>query len=292
MTTVAFIGLGAMGSRMAQNLAAAGFSLRVWNRDASKTRDFAAKGATACATPADAATGAQFVVSIIADDKATREVMLGAQGVLTGAASGTVIIDSSTNTPAMSREVAGAAAAKGCSYLDAPVSGSTPQAQARELVFIVGGDAAAFEQAKPVLAAMGKSMFRMGGPGTGATVKLLVNMITGTFLAALSEAAQVAEAADVDREALLSVLGEGPTACRSLKSKLPKMLGRDFSPQFQLELMEKDLRYFQLLAQDLDRATPVAALVRSQFQAGRRADLGKLDSSAIFLQLSGEKPAG
>jgi 3-hydroxyisobutyrate dehydrogenase len=292
MTTVAFIGLGAMGSRMAQNLAAAGFSLRVWNRDPAKSGAFAATGAIACASPADAAKGARFVVSIVADDRATRDVMLGAQGVLAGAASGTIILDSSTNTPAMSREIAAAAAAKGCSYLDAPVSGSTPQAQAKELVFIVGGDAAAFEQAKPVLGAMGKSMFRMGGPGTGATVKLLVNMITGTFLAALSEAAQVAEAADVDRDALLAVLGEGPTACRSLKSKLPKMLKRDFSPQFQLELMEKDLRYFQLLAQEVDRSTPVAALVRSQFQAGRRAELGKLDSSAIFLQLSGERPGG
>lgn len=291
MTTVAFIGLGAMGARMAANLAAAGFALRVWNRDPAKTKDIAAKGATACATPAEAARGAQFVVSIVADDQATREVMLGANGVLAGAAAGTVIIDASTNTPAMAREAAKAAVEKGVAYLDAPVSGSTPQAQAKELVFIVGGEAAAFEKVRPVLAAMGKGMFRMGEAGTGATVKLLVNMITGTFLSALSEAAQVAEAAGVDREAMLAVLGEGPTACRSLKTKLPKMLKRDFSPQFQLELMEKDLRYFQLLAQEVDRSTPIAALVRSQFQAGRRAGLGKLDSSAIFLQLASERPS-
>lgn len=290
MTTIAFIGLGAMGSRMAANLLAAGHALRVWNRDRAKTRDAVAKGAVACDSPADAAKGAAFVVSIVADDGATRDVMLGASGVLAGAAAGTVIVDASTITPAMAREVAAAAAAKGCAYLDSPVSGSLAQAQGRELVFMVGGDAAAFEKAQPLYAAMGKFVRRVGDAGAGATVKLLNNMLSGTFTAALAEVTQVAEAAQVDPEALMAVLYEGATSCRMMKGKLPKMLGRDFTPQFQLELMEKDLRYFTLLASDVDRPAPIAALVRSQFQAGRRAALGKLDTAAVFLQASGEKP--
>ncbi len=290
MATVAFIGLGAMGSRMALNLAAAGFALRVFNRDRAKTKDAAARGATACDSPAEAAQGAQFVVSIVADDNATREVMLGASGVLAGAAPGTVIIDSSTNTPAMAREAAAAAAAKGCRYLDSPVSGSLAQAQGRELVFMVGGDAAAFDQAQPVYAAMGRFVRRMGGSGAGATVKLMNNMLSGTFTAALAEIAQVAEAAGIDRDAALAVLGEGATGCRMMKTKLPKIFNRDFTPQFQLELMEKDLRYFLSLATEMDRPAPIASLVRSQYQAGRRAQLGKLDACAVFLQAAGEKP--
>ena len=291
MTTVAFIGLGAMSSRMAQNLVAGGFKLRVFNRDRAKTKDAAAKGAEVCDSPAAAAQGAQFVVSIVSDDDATREVMLGASGVLAGAARATVILDSSTNTPAMSREAAQAAAAKGCVYLDAPVSGSLAQAQGRELVFMVGGDAAAFASAQPLFAAMGRMAKRMGNSGAGATVKLINNMLSGCFQALLAEAAQVAEAASVDRDAVLEILNEGATGCRMLKTKLPKMFKRDFTPQFHLELMEKDLRYFNLLAQEMDRPTPLAALVRSQFQAGRRANLGKLDACAVFLQAAGEKPA-
>lgn len=288
MTTVAFVGLGAMGSRMALNLIAAGYSLRAFNRDRGKTAAAAAKGATVCDSPAAAARGAQFVCSIVADDAATRAVMLGADGVLAGAAAGTIIIDSSTNTPALAREVAAAAAARGCAYLDSPVSGSLAQAQNRELVFMVGGEAAAFARAQPLYAAMGRLAKRMGEMGTGATIKLVNNMLSGITTAALAEAAQVAEAAGLDRAAALEILGEGATGSRLLKSKLPKIFNRDFTPQFQLELMEKDLRYFLALAGELDRPAPIASLVRSQYQAGRRAQLGKLDTCAVFLQAAGE----
>jgi 3-hydroxyisobutyrate dehydrogenase len=288
MTTVGFVGLGAMGSRMALNLLAAGFALRVYNRDRGKTAAAAAKGAAVCASPADAARGAQFVCSIVADDVATRAVMLGPEGVLAGAAAGTVIVDASTNTPAMAREVAAAAAAQGCAYLDSPVSGSLAQAQGRELVFMVGGEAAAFDRAQPLFAALGRLAKHMGEAGAGATIKLVNNMLSGVTTAALAEAAQVAEAAGVDRAAALEILGEGAVGSRLLKSKLPKIFQRDFSAQFQLELMEKDLRYFLALAAEADCPTPIAALVRSQYQAGRRARLGKLDTCAVFLQTTGE----
>ncbi|HVC12642.1 MAG TPA: NAD(P)-dependent oxidoreductase [Burkholderiales bacterium] len=292
MTTVAFIGLGAMGARMAMNLQQAGMRLRVYNRDRAKTRALADLGAEVADSPAAAARGAQFVVSIVSDDQASREVMLGASGVLSGAQAGTIIIDSSTNSPTLAREVAKAAAAKGCAYLDAPVSGSIKQAQGRELVFMVGGPQAAFEHAQPLFAAMGRLAKRAGDSGAGATIKLVNNMLSGTMTAAVAEAAQVAEAAGVDRDAALEILGEGAAASRLLKTKLPMMFKRDFTPQFQLQLMEKDLRYFVNMASELDQPTPIAALVRSQYQSARRASLGKLDACAVFLQSSGEKPAG
>jgi 3-hydroxyisobutyrate dehydrogenase len=290
MSTVAFIGVGAMGSRMAMNLHAAGHKLRVYNRDRGKAKPLAEKGAEICDSPATAVRGAEFVCSIVSDDVATRAVMLGAEGVVGAAAPGTIILDSSTNTPAMAREVAKAAAAKGCFYLDAPVSGSMAQAQGKELVILVGGDQAAFDKAQPVLGAMGRMVRRIGDSGAGATLKLINNMLSASLTAAIAEAAQMAEAAGLDRDAALEVLAEGAAGSRLMKTKLPKMFKRDFSPQFQLELMDKDLRYFLALAQELDRPAPIASLVRSQYQAARRAQLGKLDSCAVFLQAAGEKP--
>jgi len=290
MTTVAFIGLGAMGSRMAANLLEAGFKLRVYNRDRAKTKALAEKGAEVAESPAAAVKGAEFAVSIVSDDEATREVMLGANGAVGAAARGCIIIDSSTNTPAIAREVAREAAARGGSYLDAPVSGSLKQAQGRELVFMVGGAREAFDKAQPLFAAMGRMAKHAGESGAGATVKLINNMLSGTMTAAVAEAVQIAEAAGIGRDAALEILGEGAAASRLLKSKMPMMFQRDFKPQFQLALMEKDLRYFLGMAQQLDRPTPIAALVRSQFQAARRGSLGGLDACAVFLQAAGEKP--
>lgn len=289
-TTIAFLGLGAMGSRMAVNLQQAGFTLRVYNRDRAKARALADKGAQPCDTPAAAVQGASFVVSMVADDVATRAVMLGAEGAVASAAAGAIIIDSSTNTPAMAREVAQAAAARRVQYLDAPVSGSLAQAQGKELVFMVGGEAAAFERAQPLFKAMGRMAKHMGASGTGATIKLINNMLSGAATVAIAEAVMTAEAAGLDRAATLEVLAEGAAGSRLLKTRMPKMFNRDFTAQFQLQLMEKDLRYFLLLAQELDRPTPLASLVRSEFQAARRGALGALDSCAVFLQAAGEKP--
>jgi 3-hydroxyisobutyrate dehydrogenase len=283
MTTVAFVGLGAMGSRMAMNLHAAGFELSVWNRDRAKTKSFSDLGIKTAQSAAAAAHRADFIVSMVADDMATREVMLGASGVIGAAASGSTVIDCSTNTPAMAREAAAAAAARGVAYLDSPVSGSLAQAQGKELVFIVGGDEAAFQRAQPLYEAMGRIAQRMGASGAGATVKLINNMIAASLTAAVAEASRVAEAAGVDPEAALAVLAEGAAGSRVVKTKWPKIAKRDFAPQFQLELMEKDLRYFLQLAAELGSSAPLASLVRGQYQGSVQAGNGKLDSCAIFL---------
>jgi len=289
-TSLAFIGLGAMGAEMAAHLAKAGYALRVHNRSPQRMAPFVAAGAIGCSSPAEAARGAAFVVSMVADDQATRQVMLGSDGVVAAAAPGTVIVDSSTNTPAMAREVAAAAKARGVHYLDAPVSGSLAQARGRELVFMVGGEAADLAKAVPLLQAMGRMHRHMGPSGAGATIKLVNNMLSGITSAALAESMAVAEAAGLDPAITLEVLGEGAAGSRLVRTKIPKMLGRDFSPQFQLALMEKDLRYFLALAQEMDCPTPIAALVRSQYQGARRADLGGLDVAALFLHVTGEKP--
>jgi 3-hydroxyisobutyrate dehydrogenase len=281
-TTIAFLGLGAMGAPMADNLLAAGFALRVWNRTPARAHAFATRGATVCASVAEAVQGAAFVVSMVADDEAARAVMLGPDGVVAAAAPGTTIVDSSTLSPAMTREVARAARERGIDHLDAPVSGSVGQARGRELVFMVGGPREAFERARPLFDAMGRMTRHMGDSGAGATIKLINNMLSGTMHVALAEAVAVALAAGLEPEGVREILGEGAAGSRLVRTKIPKMVARDFSPLFQLGLMEKDLRYFLGIAQELDRPVPVAALVRSQLQAARRAGLGEQDASAIF----------
>jgi 3-hydroxyisobutyrate dehydrogenase len=291
ISSVAFLGLGAMGAPMARNLMKAGFALRVWNRGAERSRVFESSGATVCHSITEAVRGASFVVSIVADDEASRSVMLDEGGVLANASPGTVVIDSSTNTPALAGSLAQAAAARGLAYLDAPVAGSVPQATSGELVFMVGGDAAALAAAQPLLGAMGRQAIHIGASGHGATIKLINNMLSAVMNTALAEAVMVARAAGLDPEPVTQLLNEGPAGSRLTRTKLPKVFRRDFAPQFQLGLMEKDMRYFIALAQDLDRPVPLASLARSQLQAARVAGFGELDVSAVYYQVSGERPA-
>lgn len=288
--SVAFIGLGAMGAPMAASLLDAGIALRVYNRTPARAQPLGGRGATVCDSIAGVVEGARFVVSMVSDDNASRAVMLSADGVVARAAPGTVIVDASTNSPALTRQVAAEAHRRGLAHLDAPVSGSVAQALSRELVFMVGGELPALELARPLLDAMGRLTIYMGHSGAGATMKLVNNMLSAVLTAAIAEAMSVAQAARLDPEATRQVLGEGAAGSRLTRSKIPKMIARDFSPQFQLELMDKDLRYFLALAEQLDRPVPIGALVRSQLQGARLAGFGHLDTSALLLHITGETP--
>lgn len=279
--TVAFIGLGAMGAPMASSLLEAGFGLRVFNRTKSRAEPFAARGAVVCDSIAEAVRPANSVVSMVSDDEATHAVMLEAGAVVQSAAPGTLIVDTSTNTPAMARAVSARARERGLLHVDAPVSGSIAQAGDRQLVFMAGGDDAALRRAEPLLAAMGRMTVHAGPSGAGATMKLINNMLAGTLTAAIAEAIAVARAAGVNLQAAERVLCEGAAGSRLTRTKIPKMIAGDFSPQFRLELMDKDLRYFLALADEVDRPAPICALVRSQLQAARLAGLGALDTSAL-----------
>jgi 3-hydroxyisobutyrate dehydrogenase len=283
-TSIAFIGLGAMGSRMAANLIDAGHSLRLFNRTAARCEPLQARGAVVCASPAEAAQGAQFVISMVADDVASHDVMLGEHGVIP-VFSGQAILDCSTNSPTFAQQAAQAAAARGLAYLDAPVSGSLAQAHGRELVFMVGGPAAAFEAAQPLFAAMGRQATRLGESGSGASVKLVNNMLSGITNAALAEAVRMLEAAGIDPMQALPVLAEGAAGSRLMRTKIPKLATREFSPQFQLALMDKDLRYLLEWAGRMDCPLPVATAARMQMQAARRAGLGDQDVSAVIRAL-------
>jgi len=280
--SVAFIGLGAMGSRMAKNVLGAGYTVRVWNRSAERIAPLVAAGAIACKSPADAARAANVVVLIVADDDASRAVMTGPDGVLAGAAPGTVVIDATTATPAHARAMAAEAAKRGVAHLDAPVLGSLAPAEKRELVFVIGGESAVVERVRPVFESMGRLARHVGPSGAGATLKLINNSVSATLTVALAEAAYVAEGAGVDPAAVLEILGEGATGSRTTRTKLPKIFARDFSAQFQLGLMEKDVRYCLSMASAMGRDTPMFKATHAAFRDATAAGFGTDDVAAVF----------
>jgi 3-hydroxyisobutyrate dehydrogenase len=243
VTRVALIGLGLMGSGMARRLLAAGFPLSVYNRGREKSRALASEGAYAAESPFEAASRADVVVSMVADDTASRVVWLGSEGALAGAPPGSVLVESSTVTVGWIEELAREAAARGLELLDAPVTGSKPQAAAGELTFLVGGSASALEVARPVLAAMSKTVLHVGSTGRGALLKLVNNFMCGVQAAALAEAVALIEGSGLDRDKALQVLTAGAPGSPLVKTLAGRMIARDYSPNFVLRLLAKDLRY-------------------------------------------------
>jgi 3-hydroxyisobutyrate dehydrogenase len=282
MQRVAILGLGIMGGGMAANWLAKGFEVSVWNRTRAKAEPLAAKGAKLAATPRDAAQGADFIFAMVSDDDASRSVWLGPDGALAGAKSGAIGVESSTLTPDWIRELGGHAHAKGCGFLDAPVGGSRPAADAGELRFFVGGDPQTYEAARPALAAVGSRMDLLGPLGAGATWKLINNQLGAGQIAALAEALEVARKAGFKDEQISELILGGPAASPMVKLKLPRMLAQGFEPaDFALNLMLKDARYAAALAQSF--GTP-AGMIEGAVKAFARADakgLGAKDIAAV-----------
>jgi 3-hydroxyisobutyrate dehydrogenase len=272
-----------MGGGMAANWLAKGFEVSLWNRTAAKAQALAGKGAKVAASPREAATGADFIFAMVADDDASRSVWLGADGALAGAKSGAIGVESSTLTPDWIRELARQAQAKGVGFLDAPVGGSRPAAANGELRFFVGGDPQTYEAARPALAAVGTKMDLLGPVGAGATWKLINNQLAAGQIAALAEALAVAKKAGFKDEQISELILGGAPASPIVKLKLPRMLAQDFEPtDFALNLMLKDARYATALAQSLGLP---AGMIEGAAKAFARADakgLGDKDIAAVI----------
>jgi 3-hydroxyisobutyrate dehydrogenase len=282
MQRVAILGVGIMGGGMAANWLAKGFAVSVWNRTRSKAEPLEAKGATIATTPSEAAQGADFVFAMVADDDASRSVWLGADGALAGAKSSAIGVESSTLTPEWIRELARQAQAKGVGFLDAPVGGSRPAADAGELRFFVGGDSQTYEAARPALAAVGSKMDLLGPIGAGATWKLINNQLAAGQIAALAEALAVAKRVGFKNEQISELILGGAPASPIVKLKLPRMLAQDFEPtDFALNLMLKDARYATALAQSLDLPAGMIEGAANAFARAHAKGLGEKDISAV-----------
>ena len=207
---VSLLGLGAMGARMAVHLLDAGHTLTVWNRSPGPADALRQRGARVATTPAEAAQSAEVVLSMVTDDDASRAVWIGPDGALAGLAQGAVAVESSTLTPGRVRKLAQAVGERGASFLDAPVMGSRPQAEAGTLIFLVGGDGASVERVRPLLEAMGGAVHHVGPTGQGAALKLAVNGLYAIQVAAVGEWFHTLRAAGVEADRVVDVLSVVP----------------------------------------------------------------------------------
>jgi 3-hydroxyisobutyrate dehydrogenase len=278
---IAFLGLGIMGMGMARRLLDAGFPLTVFNRSADKARPLAAAGARVASNAREAAGAGDIVIGMVADDVASRQLWLGDSGALAGAAKGTLLIECSTLSTGWVRELNTAAAAAGCELLDAPVAGSKPQAMAGELRFFVGGSVEALEKARPALSVMGQSITHVGPGGSGALLKLINNFMCGAQLVSLAEAMALIEKSGLDRTRALEVLTSGAPGSPLVKTMSARMTARDYTPNFQLQLAAKDLRYAMAEAARHGLTLSTAATAVEMMNRGIQAGRGAQDLSSV-----------
>ena len=279
---IAFLGLGLMGSGMAGQLLAKGYSLSVYNRNADKAKALGENGAHIASSPAEAASGADIIISMLADDNASRSLWLGDNGALATALKGTLCIECGTVTLDWIKELSAVVAEQGCEMIDAPVTGSKAQAASGELNFIVGGSSTALEKARPVLLAMGRNVTHLGPAGSGALVKLINNFVCGVQISALAEAVSMIERSGIDRTAALEVLTNGAPGSPLVKALANRMTIPDYTPNFLLRLMAKDLGYAIAEGKklSLDLITANAAL--GLFQRGIAEGHGEQDIAAVI----------
>ncbi len=263
--TIGFIGMGHMGSHMASRLIRAGYHLTVYDRTREKAQAIA--GATVAETPEEAAAHSDAVISIVTDDAALEEVMLGPNGVLAGTHTGSVIIDMSTVSPRTSRRLFQAARAKGVAMLDAAVSGSVPQVEQGSLLIFVGGEHESYQWCKPILDMLGQSSFYMGPSGMGTTMKLVVNTLLGLGMQALAEAIALGEKAGLEQGLLLDVLGQTAVLTPGQKSKLENVKREQYPTQFALSLQHKDFRLILSEADELSVSMPATAAAQQMSTA-------------------------
>jgi len=289
---IGFIGLGLMGQPMATNLVKAGYKLAVYNRTAAKAAGLAAAGARLATSPADAARGADVVMMIVSDSAAVEEVVTGKGGILESLGAGTLVIDSSTISPSVSRKMACLVAGKGASWIDAPVTGSKHGAEKGELTFMIGGDRADFDRALPILQTLGKKHIYCGQQGLGLSAKLAQNTIQATMVEVFCEGFVLAAKAGVRPETMLEIIQSSLARAALTDFKAPFIFKGDFTPYFPLKLMHKDLELAAEAGYAEGVPMPVLAAVKEVYMAAKAEGKGDLDYAAVvtFLEeLAGVK---
>jgi 3-hydroxyisobutyrate dehydrogenase-like beta-hydroxyacid dehydrogenase len=241
---IGFIGLGNMGSRIAERLLAHGYRLSVYDRDPAKAQAIAAHGGVVATNILELSRTANVVLSCLTNDDAVRSVYSGPEGVFAAARSGAVVLEMSTISPKTSRELHGFAAKKGIEVLDVAISGSTPAAEQGNLTLLAGGNEDVFRAAEPIFKAVAKQYFLMGGPGSGTAMKLVVNTLLGVGMQAIAEAVTLGQKTGLDRHRLLEVLSHTAVIAPAHLGKLAAAATNDYRAQFPLRLMNKD---FQLI---------------------------------------------
>jgi 3-hydroxyisobutyrate dehydrogenase len=283
-TKIGWIGLGLMGTPMSQQLIKAGYPVTVYNRNKDKEAALKEQGAGTATTPAELIAHADIIIIMVTDDKAINNIFNGEHGLLEAKATGKVIINMSTVSPAISKEIAIACADQGNAYLDAPVSGSVKQAETAQLVIMTGGDAAAFERVKPVLETIGKSAALIGEVGAGNVAKLAINTLLSIHAQGLAEAVVLAKQNGIAPEVLLNLLNSGALANPFMKIKGDAILNDNYSAAFSLNNIVKDLK----LAKNIGLSTPLGEAALKTYTAAQ-PEFGEEDLIAVIKQVSADK---
>jgi len=283
MTRVGFLGLGIMGSRMAANLAAAGHPLTVWTHTPGKAAAWAdgRDGATAVATPAEVGAACDVAITVLVDGGQVAATLLGDDGVLGGAAAGVLCVDMSTIGARAAREIGTEVAARGGAFVDAPVTGSSPKAQAGTLTIMAGGADEDVARARPLFDVMGELFVHVGPVGQGQMLKLINNAVAAANAATLAQALIAADATGVDLGDVVTVLGAGAGGSAMLDLKAGPMREHDYTTLFKLDHMLKDVRLCLDETQAAGVPFPAAATTAEALAAARHRGFGEADFAAI-----------
>ncbi|MFD2170580.1 NAD(P)-dependent oxidoreductase [Tumebacillus lipolyticus] len=282
--TVAVLGAGMMGSGMIRNMQRAGLTLRLYNRTAHRLHSLVERQDTLCETPAEAARGADVILSVVTDDAASEAVWYGPSGALAGAAPGTVGLECSTLSLACIERWSERLQAEGLLPIDSPTTGNRAGAEAGTLHLFLGGDLQAIESVRPVLDAISQAQYRFGPTGCGTRFKLLYNLFTGTMLVALGEAVGMAQAFGLDLQQVVNTFDATGFAIRNLKDKGQKMIEGSHDEVFsKVSILHKDMVYAMLSAADLQREYPVGEQAMERLSQVVRSGSGHLDVSATSL---------
>ena len=299
MAKLGFLGLGIMGGPMARHLVMAGHSVAVWSHSQSKARELA--GATFCATPAEVAQNSECAFLCVGDTAMSREVILGAEGLAKGARKGYVIADCSTVSPLESSRMAEELEGLGIDFLDAPCTGSKAGAEGGTLTFMIGGKKEVFAHAKPFFEAMGKTLYYCGTSGMGLRAKLTQNLILGNLLQAFNEGLVLSTKAGVDPELMLDILNNSAARSGLISIKAPMVFKRDFSTNFSVKWLEKDIGLAVDLGSELGVPLMLTGLTQQLYQAAMAKGYGEEDicgSIRVLEELAGcevsavKEPAG
>ncbi len=279
MKRVGFIGLGALGKAIARRLIDEGVDLVVWNRTLEKAQDL---GVDVVRSPADLWSLTDRVLVIVFDSDASREVIFGENGLVSGDIEGKTVIDMTTNRYRYAEWAYQKLKDRNAFYLDAPVLGSVVPARRGELTMVVGGDREVFEENRDLFAKFCKNIYYLGAAGMASKVKLINNIVLGGIMVLLSEAVAFAEKAGVNKEQIIEILETGAGKSYILDVKKKKLLEEDFSTHFSVDLIYKDLHYAQELLKDLNLFSFVASAVRETYGLARKSGFGSLDFSAVY----------
>ena len=280
---LAFLGLGVMGYPMAGHLARAGHDVTVFNRTAPKAAKWAeAFGGKSAATPAAAVRGAEMALMCVGNDDDVRAVITGADGVLSGLSAGTILVDHTTASAQVAREMHAAAAAKGVAFLDAPVSGGQAGAENGKLTIMVGGEAGIFAKAEGVMASYARAVTLMGASGSGQLTKMVNQICIAGLVQALSEGINFASRAGLDPARVLDVISKGAAQSWQMESRGPTMIADKFDFGFAVDWMRKDLALCLAEARTKGAALPVTALVDQFYARVQARGGGRWDTSSLI----------